>query len=157
MFFYDHAMSRDDEMYHSPEPEPMGELDMLDGLRAMSMFKKDPGPLGPMDINQDVKHALACNPHCFMEMASEGFMSQQLIREIEQMIEDKMPDSERYGNMLPSSMGGAIASVAGPFPSQGYQISVKSKNPNYPSFEIGNPKKKLKAESMRRATIPNLL
>ena len=62
------------------------------------------------------------------------------------MIEDKMPDSERYGNMLPSSMGGAtpssgtIASVAGPFSSQGYQISVKAKNPKDPSFEIGNPR-----------------
>tara|TARA_R110000823_G_scaffold240017_4_gene365100 strand:+ start:195 stop:635 length:441 start_codon:yes stop_codon:yes gene_type:complete len=137
MFFYDHAMSRDDFMNHPPEPEPMGELDMLDGLRAMSMFKKDPGPLGPADINQEVKHALVSHPGCASELASGNFLSDSLIRELEQMIQDQIPDSEKYGNMLPSGMG---AVVSGPFPSQDYQIIVKTKNSQGSPMEIGNPK-----------------
>jgi len=123
MFFYDHAMARDDllEQQHGP----MGELDMLDGLRAMTMFKRDQGPLGPLDINQDVKHALASHPDCIIELATEGFLSEQLVRELEQMVKDSVPDSDKFGKMLPSGM---IATISGPYPSEDYTVIVKSKN-----------------------------
>ena len=132
MFFYDHAMARDD--MHEQKHGPMGELDMLDGLRAMSMFKRDQGPLGPLDINQDVKHALASHPGCIMEMATEGFFSEQLVRELEQMVKDDVSDSQKYGSMLPSGM---IAAVSGPFPSEEYTISVKTKNSKGSPMQIG--------------------
>jgi|TARA_R100000482_G_C5102201_1_gene136199 hypothetical protein len=83
MFFYDHAMSRDDFM----DTEPAGELDIMDGLRAMSMFKRDAGPLRPSDLNQDIKYALAENSHCIDKLYEEGFLDDSLIRELEQMME----------------------------------------------------------------------
>ena len=130
MFFYDHAMARDD--FQQQEHGPMGELDMLDGLRAMTMFKRDPGPLSPLDINQDVKHALISHPGCIMEMATEGFFSEQLVRELEQMVKDNVSDKEKFGNMLPSGMV-----VSGPFPSEDYTISVKSKNSKGSPMQVG--------------------
>lgn len=134
MFFYDHAMARDD--LNQQEHGPMGELDMLDGLRAMTMFKRDPGPLGPLDINQDVKRALASHPDCIMEMATEGFLSEQLIRELEQMIKDNVSNKEKFGNMLPSGM---MTTVSGPFPSEDYSVTVKAKNSKGPPITIGEP------------------
>jgi hypothetical protein len=78
----DHEMPMDEE--------PMGELDILDGLRAMSMFKRDPGPLKPTDLNQEVKYALAENPHCLDMLYQEGFLDESLVREMEQMIEESV-------------------------------------------------------------------
>ena len=86
MFFYDHDMARDD-MFEM-EPEPKGELDILDGLRAMSMFKNNPGPLRPSDLNQDVKYALVENPHCVEMLFNEGFLTSSLVRELDQMMQE---------------------------------------------------------------------
>jgi hypothetical protein len=86
MFYYDHAMSRDD-VYDEPDSESH-ELDMVDGLRAMSMFKREPGPLSPTEINQEVKHALASHPGCVIDLSESGFLSDSLIRELEQMMKD---------------------------------------------------------------------
>ena len=127
MFFYDHAMSRDD--YMDREPEAKGELDMVDGLRAMSMFKRDQGPLQPSDINQDVKHALVSHPGCNDELSMGGFLSDGLIRELEQMIKDKSSDM-----MDMPKMSGASIIIVTPSPDM-----EEFGNPNY---EIGNPKKK---------------
>lgn len=91
MFFYDHAMSRDD--HYEQEKQPAGELDILEGLRAMSMLKRDPGPLGPMDINQEVKYALVGNPQCITHLSGGGVLSDSLVRELEQMIKDRAPDN----------------------------------------------------------------
>jgi len=103
MFYYDHAMSRDD-VYNEPEDEPH-ELDMVDGLRAMAMFKREPGPLSPTEINQEVKHALASHPGCVIELSDGGFLSDSLIRELEQMMKDlsDTDDSDMSG-VLPQSV-----------------------------------------------------
>ena len=122
-------------------------IDLKGGLRAMSLLKRNPGPLEPGELNQAVKHGLAEDFHCLCELADSGVLGESLVREIEQIIEDKMSTSERYGNMLPSLM---ITSVSGPMMSNEYEVMGLES-------ETGNPKKKLKAESMRRATIPNLL
>ena len=74
MFFYDHDMARDDMF--DMEPEPKGELDIMDGLRAMSMFKSNPGPLRPSDLNQEIKYALSENPDCIGTLFHEGFMDE---------------------------------------------------------------------------------
>ena len=132
MFFYDHAMARDDIV----EAAPSNKLDLLDGIRSMTMFKRDPGPIGPLDINQDVKRALASHPSCIMELATEGFLSEQLVRELEQMVKDNVPDKEKYGNMLPSGM---MTTVSGPFPSEDYSVTVKAKNSKGPPITIGEP------------------
>ncbi len=88
----DHGMPMDGE--------PMGELDILDGLRAMSMFKRDPGPLKPTDLNQEVKYALAENPHCLDMLYQEGFLDDSLVREMEQMIEDSVSASAAMPQMV---------------------------------------------------------
>ena len=102
MFYYDHAMSRDD-VYDEPEHSEK-ELDMVDGLRAMAMFKREPGPLGPKCINQDVKHALVAHPESIMELVEDGFISDPLIRELEQMMSDMHGSMDKdMSKTLPSS------------------------------------------------------
>tara|TARA_A100001391_G_scaffold197927_1_gene178924 strand:+ start:2062 stop:2583 length:522 start_codon:yes stop_codon:yes gene_type:complete len=127
MFFYDHAMSRDD--FIDQEEKPAGEIDMVDGLRAMSMFKRDSGPLLPTDINQEVKHALVSHPECIVELKMDGFLSESLIRELEQM----MKDSTQPMMKMPKMNGSSIIIVT---QSPGMQ---EFGNPN---DEIGGPKKK---------------
>jgi hypothetical protein len=129
MFFYDHAMARDD--HYEQESKPAGELDMLDGLRAMSMFKRDPGPLGPLDVNQEVKHALACSPQCIIDLSSEGFLSESLVRELEQMVKNKISESAMNHNRGPAGMVSVFA---------GASLDGSPMN-----LEIGNPKKKTKS------------
>ncbi len=122
MFNFDHV-THDHTM--PMEEEPVGELDILDGLRAMSMFKRDPGPLRPSDVNQDVKYALAENPHCIDMLYREGFLDDSLARELDQMIEDS-PDSMMP---MPKMMEpGIIVMAQGVF-----------------SDETGGPKKKSKS------------
>ena len=114
---------------HMPmKEEPIGELDILDGLRAMSMFKRDPGPLRPTDLNQDIKHALVENPHCIQKMYDEGFFDESLIRELEQMMHDSS------SMMMPRMMapGRVIAVQAAVVPNGDLML------------ETGGPKKKKK-------------
>tara|TARA_R100000808_G_C2146641_1_gene154568 strand:+ start:1109 stop:1594 length:486 start_codon:yes stop_codon:yes gene_type:complete len=109
MFYYDHAMSRDD-VYDQPKPAPE-KLDLVGGLRAMSMFKREPGPLSPTDISQEVKHALASHPGCVIELSDGGFLSDSLIRELEQMMKDESEtQSADMSNVLPS---GFVVMVGG--------------------------------------------
>jgi hypothetical protein len=131
MFFYDHAMSRDDFMDHHHEPEPMGEIDMMDGLRAMALFKRNPGPLDPMDISQDVKEELSTAPTAFMELCADGFISDGLKREIEQMIKDRTFYSDQTESRLPSSF---MLTFTGP--------EVHMRDGYSYQYEYGNPKKK---------------
>jgi len=98
MFFYDHDMARDDMF--DMEPEPKGELDILDGLRAMSMFKKDPGPLRPSDLNQEIKYALSENPDCIEMLFHEGFVDDSLVREIEQMMSESSMEAMPMPQMV---------------------------------------------------------
>tara|TARA_R100000808_G_C2128889_1_gene138506 strand:- start:518 stop:1021 length:504 start_codon:yes stop_codon:yes gene_type:complete len=97
MFFYDHDMARDDMF--DMEPEPKGELDILDGLRAMSMFKKDPGPLRPSDLNQEIKYALSENADCIEMLFHEGFLDESLVRELEQMVMDNQSNMMQMPRM----------------------------------------------------------
>ena len=96
----DHGMPMDGE--------PMGELDILDGLRAMSMFKRDPGPLKPTDLNQEVKYALAENPHCLDMLYQEGFLDDSLVREMEQMIEDSVSAAAAMPQMVEHGISGLL-------------------------------------------------
>jgi len=127
MFFYDHAMSKDDFM--DREPPSKGELDMVDGLRAMAMFKRNKGPLEPSDINQEVKHALVAHPHCIDELMVDGFLSESLIRELEQMMKNNAPKMMKSPKMTTS---GVIIITESP-------MMQEYGNPDY---ETGGPKKK---------------
>ncbi len=117
MFFYDHDMARDDMF--DMEPEPKGELDIMDGLRAMSMFKSNPGPLRPSDLNQEIKYALSENPDCIGTLFHEGFMDESLVRELEQMMMDnqstmmKMPRMTEPG-MIVMTQGVIMDETGGP-------------------------------------------
>ena len=88
MFFYDHEMARDDYLDKDPEPTHSSKTDLVDGLRAVSMFKRDPGPLRSVDINQEVKYSLVSHPYCIEELKMGGFLSESLVRELEQMMKD---------------------------------------------------------------------
>jgi phage gp16-like protein len=128
MFYYDHGMARDD-VYDEPEHSEK-ELDMVDGLRAMAMFKRDPGPLSPTDVNQDVKHALVTHPECIMELADDGFISDSLIRELEQMM------SDMHGSMdkdMSQSLPSTFVMIVGGTPMKYGAHSMD---------EVGNPGKK---------------
>jgi hypothetical protein len=105
MFFYDHDMARDDFMNddYSKGGDPE-KIDLISGLTAMSMFKNNPGPLQPFDVNQDVKHALASHPYCVKMLDRSGVLSDSLLRELEQMISDKSPQSKDLSSVLPSGM-----------------------------------------------------
>jgi len=127
MFFYDHAMSRDDFM--DQEEKPAGEIDMVDGLRAMSMFKRDSGPLQPTDINQEVKYALVSHPECIVELNMDGFLSESLVRELEQMMKDSSDSMMDMPKM--TSPGVIIIAQGNPMGGEMY--------------EVGNPKKKSKS------------
>ena len=139
MFFYDHAMSRDDFVEHHHEPEPMGEIDMMDGLRAVALFKRNPGPLDPMDISQDVKEELSTAPTAFFELCVDGFISDALKREIEQMIEDRTFYSDQTKSALPESF---VLTVKGPevHMADGYSYQ----------YEYGSPKGKKKGKKKTR-------
>ena len=132
MFFYDHAMSRDDLTGSHHEPEPMGEIDMMDGLRAMALFKRNPGPLEPMDISQDVKEELSTAPTAFMELCADGFMSDGLKREIEQMIKDRSFYSDQTKPEIPSDF---MLTFKGP--------EVHMKDGYSYQYEYGNPGKNI--------------
>ena len=124
MFFYDHAMSKDDFMDHHHEEEHESELDMLDGLRAMAMFKKNPGPLESYELNQQIKKTLSCFPEEFRELVIDGFISDSLKREIEQMMDDRPSPMEKHEQVIDT----LVVSLSGP------DIM----------YETGNPKKKKK-------------
>ena len=68
------------------------DLDLKGGLRAMSLLKRNPGPLEPGELNQAVKHELAANVHCLCELADSGVLSKPLVREVEQIVLDKEQD-----------------------------------------------------------------
>ena len=139
MFFYDHAMSRDDFVDHHHEPEPMGEIDMMDGLRAMALFKRNPGPLDPMDISQDVKEELSTAPTAFMELCADGFISDGLKREIEQMIKDRSFYSDQTKAEIPSDF---MLTFKGPevHMSDGYSYQYEYGGPEN---ESGGPEKNI--------------
>ena len=65
------------------------DFDLSGGLRAMSLFKRHPGPLEPSELNQAVKHELANSVQCMCELADGGVLSQPLIRELEQIVADR--------------------------------------------------------------------
>jgi hypothetical protein len=65
------------------------DFDLSGGLRAMSLFKRNPGPLEPGELNQAVKHELANSVQCMCELADGGVLSQPLIRELEQIVADR--------------------------------------------------------------------
>tara|TARA_R100000030_G_scaffold93986_2_gene80462 strand:- start:127 stop:642 length:516 start_codon:yes stop_codon:yes gene_type:complete len=135
----DHGMPMDGE--------PMGELDILDGLRAMSMFKRDPGPLKPTDLNQEVKYALAENPHCLDMLYQEGFLDDSLVREMEQMIEDSVSAAAAMPQM---TQPGVIVMTQGVYGEEigGPKKGKKKKKGNIPT----NPKlyARVKAEAKRK-------
>ena len=137
MFYYDHGMARDD-VYDEPEHSEK-ELDMVDGLRAMAMFKRDPGPLSPTCVNQDVKRALAAHPESMMELAQDGFLSDSLIRELEQMM------SEMHGSMdkdMSQSLPSTFVMIVGGTPMKYGAHSMD---------EVGNPGK---SKSKKKKNIP---
>jgi hypothetical protein len=147
----DHEMPMDEE--------PMGELDILDGLRAMSMFKRDPGPLKPNDLNQEVKYALASNPHCIDMLYQEGFIDDSLVREMDQIIEDSIAESSMpamHTTSMPRMVApGTIVAVQGVMIPGGDMMSEtggpkrgKKKKRNIPT----NPKlyARVKAEAKRK-------
>tara|TARA_R100001163_G_scaffold7299_1_gene7709 strand:+ start:1181 stop:1711 length:531 start_codon:yes stop_codon:yes gene_type:complete len=140
----DHEMPMDEE--------PMGELDILDGLRAMSMFKRDPGPLKPSDLNQEVKHALAENPHCIQMMVDEGFFDDSLIRELEQMMHDSPSHKMMMHKMIDPgtiiAVQGVVIPGADMMSETGGPKKGKKKKRNIPT----NPKlyARVKAEAKRK-------
>jgi len=126
--------------------EPMGELDILDGLRAMSMFKRDPGPLKPTDLNQEVKYALAENPHCLDMLYQEGFLDDSLVREMEQMIQESVGAAARMPQM---TQPGVIVMTQGVYDAEiGGPKKGKKKKKNIPT----NPElyARVKAEAKRK-------
>jgi|TARA_R100000030_G_scaffold30152_1_gene22153 hypothetical protein len=137
MFFYDHAMSDEFMMEDLQEREPMGEIDMMDGLRAMALFKRSPGPLQPMDISQDVKEELSTAPSAFMQLCAEGFISDALKREVEQMIKDRTFFTDQTKSDLPSSF---LITFSGE--------DLKFSDQPFYGDEIGGPKKKKKSRNI---------
>jgi hypothetical protein len=126
----------------SMEGEAMGELDIMDGLRAMSMFKRDPGPLKPYDLNQEVKYAIAENPHCMHELYEQGFLDDSLVREMEQMIQDSIGHMSSMPQMIEPGVIVTVESVEIP------EIGGPKKKKNIPT----NPElyARVKAEAKRK-------
>tara|TARA_Y100000114_G_scaffold102928_1_gene96059 strand:- start:1850 stop:2362 length:513 start_codon:yes stop_codon:yes gene_type:complete len=143
MFFDDQSMTP--EAMFDMEPEPKGELDIMDGLRAMSMFKKDPGPLKPPDLNQEIKFALSENPACIAQLFYEGFLCESLVRELEQMMIDNQPDMMEMPRMVEP---GVIIMAKGVIMDETGAPKKKKKKRNIPT----NPKlyARVKAEAKRK-------